>query len=418
MTREQFLDYLRDALDDLHDPDRLCRSPLARLFGVAGRFDTYAALQRILTDAITSLEPGSGVPATSRAWRIYDLLSCRYIQELSVPAVANQLGVSMRHLRREQRAALEALAFRLWEQFDLGAQAGEESGAGPEERSSERPGGRPLDDLAWLREAPLDHPIDLAGALVTVLELVRPLAAQHGVRLESDAPDPLPQVAAHPVALEQALLNLLTVAVHRAGGQTVVVTARPRRWAAEVAVGCGRPSRGALSAGALPADDNDLAGLQVAQQLAELCGGTLRLSAQNEPFAAAVTFPAFEQLPVLAVDDNADTLHLLADYAAGTRYRVYGTRDPEQAIALAESLAAQVLVLDVMMPQVDGWRLLGRLRQHPATGTLPIIICTILPQEDLALALGATGFLRKPVTQQAFLAALDHALGPAGSGSR
>ena len=59
------------------------------------------------------------------------------------------------------------------------------------------------------------------------------------------------------------------------------------------------------------------------------------------------------------------------------------------------------------MPQVDGWEVLGRLRQHPLNSHIPTIVCTILAQEELALSLGASAFVRKPVTRQAFLAALD-----------
>ena len=70
-----------------------------------------------------------------------------------------------------------------------------------------------------------------------------------------------------------------------------------------------------------------------------------------------------------------------------------------------------------MMPQVDGWRVLGRLRQHPLTGHIPVVVCTILSQEALALSLGASAFIRKPITRRAFLAALDDQVAPMGKGS-
>ncbi len=60
-----------------------------------------------------------------------------------------------------------------------------------------------------------------------------------------------------------------------------------------------------------------------------------------------------------------------------------------------------------MMPDMDGWEALGRLRQHPLTQHVPVIICTILYEQELALSLGASGYLRKPFTREAFLAALD-----------
>ena len=58
------------------------------------------------------------------------------------------------------------------------------------------------------------------------------------------------------------------------------------------------------------------------------------------------------------------------------------------------------------MHNVDGWQILSELRHDPATAAIPIIICTILPVADLALALGANAFLQKPVTQEQFLQTL------------
>ncbi len=52
---------------------------------------------------------------------------------------------------------------------------------------------------------------------------------------------------------------------------------------------------------------------------------------------AEALLPALEQVPVLAVDGSADALQLLSRYAAGSRYRLVGTRDPAAALALATS---------------------------------------------------------------------------------
>jgi CheY-like chemotaxis protein len=120
--------------------------------------------------------------------------------------------------------------------------------------------------------------------------------------------------------------------------------------------------------------------------------------------------PAVAQVPVLVIDDNADTLQLLQRYTMGTRFRFMGSRDPEQALERAAEASPSVIVLDVMMPEIDGWKVLGRLREHPVTGGVPIVVCTILAQKELALSLGASGFIRKPMTRQEFLGCLDAAL--------
>ena len=127
----------------------------------------------------------------------------------------------------------------------------------------------------------------------------------------------------------------------------------------------------------------------------------------EEPFGAEITLPVAEQASVLVVDDNVDTLQLFQRYLSGTRYRFAGAPDAKQALSLVEEIAPHIIVLDVMMPEVDGWKLLGHLREQPATRGVPVIVCTILPQESLAASLGAAAFIRKPITREQFLAALD-----------
>jgi CheY-like chemotaxis protein len=72
-----------------------------------------------------------------------------------------------------------------------------------------------------------------------------------------------------------------------------------------------------------------------------------------------------------------------------------------------EAETPKIIVLDVMMPGINDWELLGQLREHPRLREIPIIVCTILPLEQLALLLGAAAFLRKPVSRELFLQALD-----------
>ena len=244
--------------------------------------------------------------------------------------------------------------------------------------------------------------MDLDQVLPDVLNLARPLAARHGVRLDSTPADGLPSLAVHQIALSQALLNLLSVAIRRAAGGVVLVSARALGPEVEIEVSCSAPRpRQETSAG------DDATSLDLADQLAALCKGQLVVSNERDLFQAALTIPATEQLPVLVIDDNADTLQLLQRYTADTHYRLITTPHPEQALALAERFAPHIIVLDVMMPRLDGWKVLAQLRQHPLTSQIPIVVCTIMAQEEMALALGASGFVRKPVTRQAFLVALD-----------
>ena len=79
-------------------------------------------------------------------------------------------------------------------------------------------------------------------------------------------------------------------------------------------------------------------------------------------------------------------------------------------LGTVEACAPSIIVLDVMLPDMDGWELLAHLHEHPPTRSIPILVCSVVREEELALALGAKLYLSKPVRRQQFIQALDQAL--------
>jgi CheY-like chemotaxis protein len=392
LTREQFLQDLRAALNHLYDANYLRQNILVYSFGLSQRFDASAALRAILIDTIAGLKPKPDDPAQEQAWHAYESLFCCFVQQLSQQVVADQLAMSARQLRREQQKAIELLADRLWLKYKTDL-------AGALETSQTLFGS----ELAWIKDTPLENPTNLDDELAHVMELAQPLATQNAVHLALKIQDGLTPLAVHPVALHQIMLNLLSIAMPRIGGGEANIEANLSHWEVAIRIRCMAPTPSVAQA-----TNEETSSLVIAKQLAALSGGELTATlASGQPFAACLTLPLLQQMPVLVIDDNADALNLFQRYANGSRYRVIGTQDPKQVFNLAETHSPQVVVLDVMMPQVDGWMMLGRLRQHPLTRQAPIVVCTILPQEKLAMSLGASAFLMKPVTRQIFLTALD-----------
>ena len=401
LAYEQFVAQLRSALHYLYDPVHLRRSPLVEELGLAGEFDRAAALQHILTEAIHTLKPSEDEPPQSRAWRVYDLLSFQYIRQFDREVVAMQLGISERQLRREQRVALEALAQRLWKQFDL---ASLPDFAGPEEASpapSPEPDQALSEELVWLEDAAAEQRIPLGETLQTVRSLAQPLAQQWQVPLQISIQAGLSDLLVAQLALRNILLTILSVAIPQAGHGSVTISAARSDSEIELSVAC------CDSGSQTSFSDKDTAGLDTARRLATFYGARLSVPRQRQDFAVTLTLPAPKQVPVLVIDDNADWLELLQRYVAGSRYHVIGTRRPETARDLAEKMQPEVIFLDVMMPNVDGWQILSELRHEPETSRIPVVICTILPVEGLALSLGVNAFLQKPVTQDEFLRTLD-----------
>ena len=403
---EVFVQDLHDALKHLYEPDRLRRSPLARMFGVADQINAFTQLQEILIGSIESLEPSPDAPAQSPAWEIYEPLFYRYVKQLAQSQVAKQLGMSARHLRRKEHVALEVLAANLWEQFDLSVGKAFIAAAGATMTVQGDLRGLTIrEELQWLREIAPETPTSLHDGVDEVLNLVRLALEREGVSVRTSLADDLPKLVVHNVALSQVLLNLICVALHQAKRSTISIDARED--AADVVVRV-HVADALYTPADLPKDDQ--AKLNFAEEMAGLGGISLDYAWQAGAFVAELRLPSVGRVPVLVIDDNADTLQLLRRYAIDTRYRVFTSQDPEQAFALIEKTRPRIVVLDVMMPRMDGWKLLGRLRQHPRIGDLPIIVCTVLPQQEIAYDLGASGFVQKPVTRQAFLTALDDQL--------
>ena len=105
-----FIAALRKVLQNLYDPHELRASPLVQVFDLQG--DAAAGLRRLIFDAIQTLQPGGDVPPHAQAWRIYQIITYRYLEQSSQAVVASNLGLSIRQLRRQERVAESVLASR------------------------------------------------------------------------------------------------------------------------------------------------------------------------------------------------------------------------------------------------------------------------------------------------------------------
>jgi CheY-like chemotaxis protein len=182
----------------------------------------------------------------------------------------------------------------------------------------------------------------------------------------------------------------------------VTLSLQEQPGAIEISIDCERGSAGPAALG-----EKENANLAIARELALLNHGTFDSHLAGQTLRVRLTLPVSKPVVVLAIDDNADMLQLYQRYAQGTRYTIIGIQNPAEALEVATRLFPQIILMDVMMPEIDGWDLLMRLREDPRTSFVPIVICTILPQEGLAHSLGANAFLQKPVLPQAFLSVLD-----------
>src|SRR5205085_3059388 len=110
-----------------------------------------------------------------------------------------------------------------------------------------------------------------------------------------------------------------------------------------------------------------------------------------------------EREVVLAVDDNEQNLQLLEEYLSGWGYDVVLARDGQEALQSYPQHDPSIIVLDVMMPNMDGYEACQRIKEQPGGRTIPILMLTALTATEdkiKALECGADDFLNKPINRE------------------
>jgi len=116
---------------------------------------------------------------------------------------------------------------------------------------------------------------------------------------------------------------------------------------------------------------------------------------------------------VLIIDDDPCDRELLAAYLEGERYEVRSAETGTLALRLAAAQPPDLILLDLHLPDMDGYKVCRLLRQKPQTRTVPVVIVTAsvdLGVDRQAYAAGAQACIPKPLRQQAFLATIEAVL--------
>jgi signal transduction histidine kinase/CheY-like chemotaxis protein len=291
--------------------------------------------------------------------------------------------------------------------------------------------------------------VDPHSVVEEVVATFQPIADQAGIRLTASLEDRSRPVAADRTRLLQVLSNLVSngIKYNRPGGAVEVSV----RQAPESRVACVvRDTGQGIAADQLTAvfepfnrlgqEHGEIEGtgigLTITRRLVEAMNGTIAASStpgQGSEFvvtlavaavqpaaaaaAAATTGAAGEPCAahtILYVEDNPSNIELMRDVvdAAGALQLLVAS-DPRRGLELARAHRPDVIVLDINLPGMDGFEVLKRLRQDPATGRTPIfaLSANALPREiERGLAAGFRQYLTKPMSVPDFLAAIRDAL--------
>jgi CheY-like chemotaxis protein len=130
------------------------------------------------------------------------------------------------------------------------------------------------------------------------------------------------------------------------------------------------------------------------------------LEAESEAPAAPPESAAAGRATVLVIDDAADVRDLMQRFLGREGLHVVTAAGGEEGLRLAKELRPAAITLDVMMPGMDGWATLTALKADPETADLPVIMLTIVDDQSLGYALGASEYLTKPIDRERLVAVL------------
>lgn len=391
----EHLERFRRLLSRLYDDAFLQTCQLARELLPDERLSARERSDRLRTAilrAVEEMSPGLDVPLRSSQGRSYNVLHLHYVEGLMVRDVARELAISERQVYRDLRTA-EA---RLWQV--LRADLRHLTGTDSEQYSS-------ADRAALVhREAErLSGSKELFGfreLLAGIMQAISPLAQKCGLELQTVSRPGLGKVMMDRQIARHALLLLLSHVLQNASGDAVSMTVVRRADTIEITLDYTVAQTIRKETLVPPA----------CKQLLRHLGSHYTVDLEGQRVQIHLLLHDRVRATVLVIDDNAGLVELFGRYLEGEPFRLLGAQNGAQGLRLVEEQQPAMVILDVMMPEQDGWETLQYLKHSEETRRIPVIVCSVLDDPELAFSLGASEFLAKPVSREALLACLRRSL--------
>ena len=404
ITFHEFTQQVTELYQHLYDLVYLRTSPLVNLLVKDPSLNNKEKgwkLHTLLLNAIEELNPGTEAPAFSREWRRYRLMKYRYNEGLDAQNVATEIAVSRRQYYREHQAAIEAIAEVLWQQ------AGQQSETALENQTENQ--------QEWLNvlhsEAALlaqtDEDVDLLEVMDNVVPLFNDRLDQQKIVVDSHLLNirKLPSISKY--LLRQILIEILSYFINHLEQNTIHITSSNSNGDIKINFFV---KNGALVSNEEIRTDNIISTLEV---MSGTINANFNYMAEGDRITGFNLTLATEACKtVLAIDDNVDILALFERYLENNpKIHLLTAQSVSEGLSIAAKMQPDLIILDLMMPDRDGWEGLQIFKNNLNTSKIPIVVCSVMKQKELALSLGANYFIEKPIVESKLLELINDIFG-------
>ncbi|MBD3886630.1 response regulator [Phormidium tenue FACHB-886] len=285
----------------------------------------------------------------------------------------------------------------------------------------------------------------IASLIQEVAATIRPLVTKNHNTLVINCPTTIGSMRADITKLRQSLFNLLSNASKFTENGTITLTVERRdaNWitfsVSDTGIGMTPEQQAKLFQAFTQADVSTTRkyggtglGLVITQQFCKIMGGDIQVESearrgttftmrlpehvqelqseapiQNEPRETRVSSSISGASTVLVIDDDASVQDIMQRFLSREGFNVITAMSGQEGLRLAGEQSPDVILLDVRMPNLNGWEVLSRLKSDPELARIPVVMVTIEDDKALGCALGAVDYLLKPVDHDRLLTLLQ-----------
>jgi CheY-like chemotaxis protein/HAMP domain-containing protein len=292
-------------------------------------------------------------------------------------------------------------------------------------------------DLSKIEAGRMDvnpRPFTPGLTLENMIESIAPLAEEKNIEIRREIPEDLPPLESDEIRVTQILQNLMANAVKFTNTGSVTVSAKSDGGKisvriADTGIGIAVDDLPCIFDEFRQADGSSSRrhegtglGLAIARKTARMLGGDIDVTSAlgkgstftlTLPLAWLGAAPAYESMvagrpegvkparkTILVVDDKPEMAATISRYLLQEGYNTSTATSGAEALKLAAREVPFAVTLDILMPDMDGWEVLQGLKKNPVTKDIPVIIVSIMEDRETGFALGAIGYVSKPVTRK------------------